>query len=122
MTQAHLAAPMYTQAYVRTLEARRRQPPPTTARHLAQKQGMAGDELLTGRPPHLAASLRLTLQEARVALSRGEFDGTERSAQKVLREAKKYRLTRLQAGALELLALLAERRDQFREALELYEE
>jgi tetratricopeptide (TPR) repeat protein len=122
MTQAQLAEPMYTHAYVSTLEAGRRQPSSTAAKHFAQKLGMDVDELLTGRPPHLAASLRLTLQEARVALSRGEFEETQRSAEKVLKDAKKYRLTRLHAGALELLALLAERRDQFRQALELYNE
>jgi tetratricopeptide (TPR) repeat protein len=122
MTQAQLAEPMYTHAYVSTLEAGRRQPSPTAAKHFAQKLGMDVDELLTGRPPHLAASLRLSLQEARVALSRGEFEETQRAVQKIVKEAKKYRLLRLQAAATELLALTAERRNQLGEALELYQE
>ena len=122
MTQAQLAEPMYTHAYVSTLEAGRRQPSPTAARHFAQKLGMDVDELLTGRPPHLAASLRLTLQESRVALSKGEFDETADAVQKVIRDAKKYRLLRLHAAATELLALVAERRSQLGEALELYQE
>lgn len=122
MTQAQLAEPMYTHAYVSTLEAGRRQPSPTAAKHFAQKLGMDVDELLTGRPPHLAASLRLALQEARVTLSRGEYEETERVVQKVVKDAKKYRLLRLQASATELLALSAERRNQLSEALELYQE
>jgi tetratricopeptide (TPR) repeat protein len=122
MTQAQLAEPMYTHAYVSTLEAGRRQPSPTAAKHFAQKLGRDVDELMTGRPPHLAASLRLTLQEARVALSRGEFDETERIAEKAVRDAKKYRLVRLHAAGLELLALAAERRSQLGRAQELYQE
>ncbi|HYO60620.1 MAG TPA: helix-turn-helix domain-containing protein [Actinomycetota bacterium] len=122
MTQAQLAEPMYTHAYVSTLEAGRRQPSPTAAKHFAQKLGMDVDELLTGRPPHLAASLRSTLQEARIALSRGEFDETVTVAEKALKDAKKYRLLRLQAIAMELLALTAERRSQLGQALELYQE
>jgi tetratricopeptide (TPR) repeat protein len=122
MTQAQLAEPMYTHAYVSTLEAGRRQPSPTAAKHFAQKLAMDVDELLTGRPPHLAASLRLALQESRVALSRGEFDEAIKVAEKGLKDAKKYRLVRLQATATELLALTAERRSQLGRALELYEE
>ena len=122
MTQAQLAEPMYTHAYVSTLEAGRRQPSPTAAKHFAQKLGMDVDELLTGRPPHLAAAIRLALQEARIALSRGEFDTTEQIARKAVKDAKKYRLLRLQASATELLGLLAERRSQLGEALELYQE
>ena len=122
MTQAQLAEPMYTHAYVSTLEAGRRQPSPTAAKHFAQKLGMDVDELLTGRPPHLAASLRLNLQEARVALSRGEYDETDRVAEKAVRDAKKYRLVRLQAAGLELLALAAERRSRLAAAHELYQE
>ncbi|MDQ4124390.1 MAG: helix-turn-helix domain-containing protein [Actinomycetota bacterium] len=121
MTQAQLAEPMYTHAYVSTLEAGRRQPSPTAAKHFAQKLAMDVDELLTGRPPHLAASLRLSLQEARVALSRGEYDETIRVAEKALKDSKKYRLIRLQAVASELLALTAERRSQLGQAIELYE-
>jgi tetratricopeptide (TPR) repeat protein len=122
MTQAQLAEPMYTHAYVSTLEAGRRQPSPTAAKHFAQKLGMDVDELMTGRPPHLAASLRLGLQEARIALSKGDFDKADETARKAVREAKKYRLVRLHGAGLELLALSAERRDRFGEALELYEE
>ncbi|HEX2196813.1 MAG TPA: helix-turn-helix transcriptional regulator, partial [Actinomycetota bacterium] len=121
MTQAQLAEPMYTHAYVSTLEAGRRQPSPTAAKHFAQKLAMDVDELLTGRPPHLAASLRSMLQEARVALSRGEYDETRRVAEKALKESKKYRLVRLQATATELLALTAERESRLGEALELYQ-
>jgi tetratricopeptide (TPR) repeat protein len=122
MTQAQLAEPMYTHAYVSTLEAGRRQPSPTASKHFAQKLGMDVDELMTGRPPHLAASLRLSLQEARASLSRGEFDETEQIASRAVKDAKKYRLLRLHASALELLALTAERRSQLAVALELYQE
>ena len=122
MTQAQLAEPMYTHAYVSTLEAGRRQPSPTAAKHFAQKLAMDVDELLTGRPPHLAASLRSALQEARVAVSRGQYDEAVKVAEKALKDSKKYRLVRLQATATELLALTAERRSQLGEALELYEQ
>lgn len=122
MTQAQLAEPMYTHAYVSTLEAGRRQPSPTAAKHFAQKLAMDVDELLTGRPPHLAASLRSTLQEARIAVSRGQYDDAIKVAEKALKDSKKYRLIRLQAIATELLALTAERRSQLGQALELYEQ
>ena len=121
MTQAQLADPLYTHAYVSTLEAGRRRPSLSAAKHLAQKLQMDVDELLTGRPPHLASSLRLELQEARVSLSRGEFDETEKTVKRIVREAKKYRLLRLEAAGREMLALAAERKSRLPEALELYQ-
>ncbi|MFB3738091.1 MAG: helix-turn-helix domain-containing protein [Candidatus Velamenicoccus archaeovorus] len=122
MTQRELASPMYTHAYISTIEAGRRQPSRRALEYFAQKLGVDADELLTGRPADLEPRLELRLQEARVALSSGRLDEADEAFSRVAREARRYRLTRLQARAEEGQGLLLERRGRPQEALERYQE
>ena len=49
MTQAELASPRYTHAYVSAIEAGRRQPSTKAIEHFAARLGVDPDELMTGR-------------------------------------------------------------------------
>jgi tetratricopeptide (TPR) repeat protein len=121
LTQKDLAAPRYTHAYVSTLEAGRRQPSRKAVEFFADKLGVHVDELLTGRPPGLAARLELRLLEARIALSKGELDEAEQVFKAVGREAKRFQLKRIEAAAEEGRGLLLERLSNPEEALEHYQ-
>jgi tetratricopeptide (TPR) repeat protein len=120
MTQRELAAPLYTHAYISTIEAGRRHPSRRAVEHFARKLGVEPEELLTGRPADLVPRLELRLQEARVALSAGRLDEAEEGYRKVDKEAKRYHLTGLQARAEEGLGLLLERRGDPEGAFEHY--
>ena len=121
LTQAELAAPSYTHAYVSSIEAGRRRPSTAALEHFAAKLGADVDELATGRPADLSARLDIELQDARRKVSAGDFDGAETDYERVAREAKRYDLHRLLAKAQVGLALCAERRGALEEAIERYE-
>lgn len=71
LTQRQLAEPAYTPAYISTLEAGRVRPSDEALRHVAGRLGVAYEELVTGRPAHLATDLRLRLTEAQRTLASG---------------------------------------------------
>ncbi len=121
LTQRELASPKYTHAYVSTIEAGRRQPSREALEHFAFKLGVGVDELVTGRSPDLEARLRLRQQEARIALSEGHLDEAEEAFRAIVREAKRFRLTRIEAKAEEGRGLLLERLGKPEEALERYQ-
>jgi tetratricopeptide (TPR) repeat protein len=121
LTQRELADPVYTHAYVSTIEAGRRKPSSAALEHFASKLGIDATELLTGTPVDLPARLEVSLQEARVAVSSGEIDDAERSFTRLAREASSHNLTRLVARAHQGLALCAERRGDTENAVEGYE-
>src|SRR5918997_1179727 len=110
LTQRELADPLYTHAYVSTIEAGRRQPSPAALDHFATNLDIAPSELLTGTPADLPARLEMRLQEARVKVSAGEFGDAEREFSRIRREAAAHNLTRLAARAEQGSALCAERR------------
>lgn len=120
-TQRALAEPNYTHAYVSTIEAERRQPSPAALAHFAAKLGVEVDELLTGRPPDLAARLELELLQARVGLSAGRSAEADETFRRVARDARRFSLPKLQARAEEARGLCAERRANPERALEHYE-
>lgn len=120
LTQRALAEPNYTHAYVSTIEAERRHPSPAALAHFATKLGVEVDELLTGRPPDLAARLELELQEARIALSAGRGAEADETSARVAREARRFLLPKLQARAEEYRGLCAERLGEPERALEHY--
>lgn len=122
LTQAELAAPSYTHAYVSSIEAGRRRPSPAALAHFASKLGVDGDELATGRPPDLAAQIEMRLHEARKLISSGAFSSATEQYEQIAREAKRYDLIRLQAKAVQGLALCTERSGAIEKALERYEE
>jgi tetratricopeptide (TPR) repeat protein len=121
LTQRALAEPNYTHAYVSTIEAERRQPSPAALAHFATKLGVEVDELLTGRPPDLAARLELDLLQARVRLSAGNNAEADQTFQRVARDARRFSLPKLHARAEEARGLCAERDASPERALEHYE-
>lgn len=122
LTQKELADPRYTHAYVSTIEAGRRQPSATALEHFAKKLSVDVEELRTGRPPDLEAKLRLKLQEARRDISAGSFDDSAKTLAQVLRDAKRYKMTNLEAKATEYQALIEERRGNMQAAFERYQD
>jgi tetratricopeptide (TPR) repeat protein len=117
-----LAEPAYTHAYVSTIEAGRREPSSQALEYFAKKLGVSNDELATGRPADLSTRLELELQEARRNVSSGLIETADETFSKLGGQAKRYKLSRLQALALRGKALCAEQRGELEAAFNLYEE
>ncbi|GGX77491.1 helix-turn-helix domain-containing protein [Streptomyces fructofermentans] len=100
LTQKQLAEPAYTPAYVSTLEAGRVRPSEEALRHIAQRLGVAYDELATGRPAHLATDLRLRLTDAQRTLATGEAEVAAEQYTALLAEAEANGLDAECAAAL----------------------
>ncbi|MEY2245829.1 helix-turn-helix domain-containing protein [Streptomyces sp. BF23-18] len=100
LTQRQLAEPVYTPAYISTLEAGRVRASEPALRHIADRLGIAYEELLTGRPAHLATGLRLRLTDAQRALSTGEAEVAAEVYAVLLAEAEAHGLVAEQAAAL----------------------
>ncbi|MBG0853768.1 tetratricopeptide repeat protein [Streptomyces spinoverrucosus] len=100
LTQRQLAEPAYTPAYISTLEAGRVRPSDEALRHLADRLGVAFDELATGRPARLATDLRLQLTEAQRTLATGEAEEARERYAALLAEAETHGLVEEQATAL----------------------
>ncbi|MBY8342992.1 helix-turn-helix domain-containing protein [Streptomyces spinosirectus] len=100
LTQRQLAEPAYTPAYISTLEAGRVRPSEEALRHVAGRLGIAYEELVTGRPAHLATDLRLRLTEAQRTLASGEAEQAAEQYAALLAEAEAHELTEVQAVAL----------------------
>ena len=121
LSQSELAAPVFTHAYVSSIESGRRAASRRALEHFASRLEMEVDELLTGRPPGLGPRLELELLEARRLASSGQVDEAERIYIAVGREAKRYGEKRLQAYVEEGKALCAERRGRLEDAIDLCE-
>ncbi|MDQ1037594.1 tetratricopeptide (TPR) repeat protein [Streptomyces sp. V3I8] len=100
LTQKQLAEPAYTPAYVSTLEAGRVRPSEEALRHIAERLGVAYEELATGRPAHLATGLRLRLTDARRTLATGEAEVAAEQYTALLAEAEAHGLDAECAAAL----------------------
>jgi tetratricopeptide (TPR) repeat protein len=100
LTQRQLAEPAYTPAYISTLEAGRVRPSDEALRHVAGRLGVAYEELVTGRPAHLATDLRLRLTEAQRTLASGEAEQAAEQYAALLAEAEVHELNEVQAVAL----------------------
>lgn len=100
LTQKQLAEPVYTPAYISTLEAGRVRPSDDALRHLADRLGVAFDELATGRPARLVTELRLRLTEAQRTLAAGEAEAAVEQYTGLLAEAETYGLAGERAAAL----------------------
>ncbi len=121
LSQQALAEPAYTHAYVSTIEAGRRVPSRKALEHFAARLGVDPEELLTGRPTHLETQLEQELQEAKALPTSGALDEAEQKYERVHREATRYEATRVAAAAYEGLALVAERRGELVQAIQLLE-
>ncbi|MFI6336009.1 helix-turn-helix domain-containing protein [Streptomyces sp. NPDC050535] len=100
LTQKQLAEPVYTPAYVSTLEAGRVRASESALRHIAERLGVAYEELVTGRPAHLATGLRLRLTDAQRTLATGEAEVAAEQYNGLLAEAEAHGLVAEQAAAL----------------------
>ncbi|MGW0967634.1 tetratricopeptide repeat protein [Streptomyces sp. NPDC002516] len=100
LTQRQLAEPVYTPAYISTLEAGRVRASESALRHIAGRLGVAYEELVTGRPAHLAIDLRLRLTDAQRTLSTGEAEVAAGTYTALLAEAEAHGLVAEQAAAL----------------------
>ncbi|CAM5480085.1 helix-turn-helix domain-containing protein [Streptomyces pilosus] len=100
LTQKQLAEPVYTPAYVSTLEAGRVRPSDEALRHLADRLGVEFDELATGRPARLVTELRLRLTEAQRTLAAGAAETAVEQYTGLLAEAETHGLAEEQAAAL----------------------
>lgn len=100
LTQKQLAEPAYTPAYVSTLEAGRVRPSEEALRHIAERLGVAYEELATGRPAHLATDLRLRLTDAQRTLATGEAEVAAEQYTALLAEAESHGLNAECAAAL----------------------
>jgi tetratricopeptide (TPR) repeat protein len=88
LTQRQLAEPAYTPAYISTLEAGRVRASDDALRHIAERLGVAFDELATGRPAHLVTDLRLRLTEAQRVLATGDAEAAAEQYAALLAEAE----------------------------------
>ncbi|WP_328412645.1 helix-turn-helix domain-containing protein [Streptomyces violaceus] len=100
LTQRQLAEPVYTPAYVSTLESGRVRPSDDALRHLAERLGVAFDELATGRSARVVTELRLRLTEAQRTFAVGEAEPAAEQYAQLLVEAETHGLAAEQATAL----------------------
>jgi len=120
-TQRQLAEPVYTDAYVSAVEAGRRTPSAEALHHFAQKLEVGEEELLTGRPPDLAARLELDLQAARRTVSAGQIEAAQASFTQISTEAKAFDVVRLEARAEHGKGLCAMSKGDLEGAIALFE-
>ncbi|MFE2096173.1 MULTISPECIES: transcriptional regulator [unclassified Streptomyces] len=100
LTQRQLAEPAYTPAYISTLEAGRVRASDEALGHIADRLGVAFEELAVGRPAHLATALRLRLTEAQRTLADGKAEEAAGQYTALLAEADTHSLVAEQASAL----------------------
>jgi len=121
LTQRQLAEPTYSNAYISTIEAGRRQPSRRALEHFAAKLGVDVEELATGRSPTQRALLELQLQEARLALSDGRIEEADKALVSLARAAKRQGFRTIEARAEEARGLLLERTGEPERALQRYQ-
>lgn len=120
-TQAELARPRYTHAYISTIESGRRTPSHQVMEFLAQKLGVHLDELETGRPVGLAGSFRKQLDEIRLEVSRGGIEDATKQLKRIIKEAHQFGFPRVEARGHEILALTLEQSGDTERALRHYD-
>ncbi|MYW13174.1 tetratricopeptide repeat protein [Streptomyces sp. SID2563] len=121
LTQRQLAEPEYTAAYVSTLEAGKVRPSEAALRHIAERLGVAGEELATGRPTHLVAELRVGLTDAQRVLAVGDAADARAAYEQILRRADEYELARERGAALTGLGECALETGELAEAVGRFE-
>ncbi|MFI1355139.1 helix-turn-helix domain-containing protein [Streptomyces sp. NPDC020898] len=100
LTQRQLAESAYTPAYISTVEAGRVRASEEALRHIAERLGVAYEELVTGRPAHLATDVRLRLTDAQRTLATGETEAAAKRYGELREEAARLGLLAEEAAAL----------------------
>ncbi|MCM1971646.1 MULTISPECIES: helix-turn-helix domain-containing protein [Streptomyces] len=100
LTQKQLAEPAYTPAYISTLEAGRVRPSDEALKHIAERLGVAYDELVTGRSARVATELRLQLTDAQRTLATGDTEAAVTAFSAVLAQAEAAGLVEERVAAL----------------------
>ena len=100
LTQRQLAEPVYTPAYISTLESGRVRPSDDALRHLAERLGVDFGELAGGHSARLVTGLRLRLTEARRTLAVGEAEAAAEQYAELLVDAETHQLAAEQSAAL----------------------
>ncbi|MBI3647589.1 MAG: tetratricopeptide repeat protein [Actinobacteria bacterium] len=121
LTQKDLAEPLYTNAYVSSIESGKKPGSPRALEHFARKLGVTAEELATGRPSDLEPRLEIRLAEARIALSWGRLDEAAGAFRSIAKEARRYHLPRIEARAEVGVGLFFERRGKPGDALDHYQ-
>lgn len=121
LTQRQLAEPVYTAAYVSTLEAGKVRPSEAALRHIAERLGVAYEELATGKPPHLVTALRMRLADAQRVLAVEDATDARTAYERILGQAEEYGLTRERAAALTGLGECALETGELTDALDRFE-
>jgi tetratricopeptide (TPR) repeat protein len=121
LTQVELGAPLFTHAYVSSIESGRRKPSRRALEHFAARFGVDVDDLAAGRPPGLEADLTLRSHEARLQASSGSPAEASTRFRELIAEARRYGLANVEAKGIEGLALCLERVGDPEKAAEEYE-
>lgn len=118
LSQAELAAPQYSAAYVSHLEKGKRNPSPRALEHVAERLGVKVEHLITGRDPDLDLRLRVEVDRAMASIHSGETEEARSELLRLLNKAKKLRLEEVCARSEEGLALIAQRAGRWDEVFE----
>lgn len=121
LTQAEVAGPEYSAAYISTIESGRRQPSRAALEHFAAKLDVDVDELTVGNVAKLIASLERRLLDARLQISAGDLGGGADTATEVREEADAEGLTALKGRAEHLMGLSLEQGGRLDDALSFYD-
>ncbi|MFI6946633.1 helix-turn-helix domain-containing protein [Streptomyces sp. NPDC050422] len=121
LTQRQLAEPAYTAAYVSTLEAGKVRPSEAAIRHIAERLGVAPEELATGKPTHIATALRMELADAQRLLAVEDAADARAAYEQILGRAEEYGLTQERAAALVGLGECALETGELTDALARFE-
>ncbi|MET8606503.1 helix-turn-helix domain-containing protein [Streptomyces rubiginosohelvolus] len=100
LTQREVADPSYTAAYISTVEAGKVRPSEKALRHIAERLGSTYEEVVSGRPAHLATELRVRLSDAQHVLATEDPVAAFPLYEVLVREADEYALAPELAAAL----------------------
>lgn len=122
LSQAQLAEPELSSAYISLIESGDRQPSDRALAFIAERLGLTLDELASGSPAGFQVEVELRLQRVRCDVDEGRLDDAQATLSDVLRLVRRHKLKRAEARALELVAAITEKTDGPQEALRVYEQ
>ena len=117
ISQEELGSPRYSHAYISHLERGTRRPSGEALGHIAARLDVSVEQLETGRDPHLDIQLQLDVDRAIAEIHSGHLDEAAAKIEAVRKRARKEGFTEASAVAEEALALVAQRKGLWEEAL-----